>query len=158
MSQKNRHPRFGTARRHSGFTLLEVLVSIAILSLGMLGVAALQGVGLRASSSAAYRSQAAWLATQMIEDARARRALVVAVDNTVVGAVGAAACGSAPPEPINVWRARIACALPSGMGGVQYNPITQRLVVTVQWDDSRGVDTARSGGNAASNFVLQTVL
>ncbi|MBI3148882.1 MAG: type IV pilus modification protein PilV [Betaproteobacteria bacterium] len=146
-------------RQERGFTLLEVLVSITVLAIGLLGVAALQGVGLRASGSAHYRTQAAWFATQIIEEARAHRASVVGGAADVVDpSLAAVPCGSTPATTIGVWRARIACSLPAGQGAVNYNAITQRLQVTIQWDDQRGVDTAKAGGNTAANFVIQTVL
>jgi type IV pilus assembly protein PilV len=143
----------------AGFSMLEALIAIVILSLGLLGTAALQTVGLRASSSAGYRSQAAWLAQEMVEEARARRADVVSKSSDVVDAVSASACGGAVAgtSSIDRWRKRVACALPSGQGGVAYNSDTKRLDVTVTWDDSRGPDAARGGGGSLT-FVIETVL
>lgn len=139
--------------------MIEALVSIVVLSIGLLGVAALQGVGLRASSSAAYRSQAAWFAAQMIEEARSNRAGVRANDSGLVGAVAAQACTTpVATTPIQTWRIRVACALPGGAGGVTYNTFTQRLQVTVEWNDQRGIDNAASGGAAAASFTIETVL
>lgn len=142
----------------AGFSLIEALVSVLVLSIGLLGVAALQGVGLRANSSANHRSQAAWFAAQMVEEARARRDLVVALDSGMVDTLGSFVCGGAATTPIAVWRSRLACALPSGQGGLAYNTFTQRLVITVQWDDSRGVDSATAGGSNAAQFSIETIL
>lgn len=55
----HRHPR--------GFTLLEVLVALIILSVGLLGLANLQILGLRSSQGAFQRSQATILAEEMAE-------------------------------------------------------------------------------------------
>ncbi|CAG0995144.1 hypothetical protein BURK2_02625 [Burkholderiales bacterium] len=156
-NQLARLPTRGTSRQ-SGFSLLEALVSIVILSIGLLGVAALQTVGLRANSSAAYRSQAAWLATQMLEEARSQRPAVIAGNGSVIGATASVPCASAAVTPINRWRARIACALPEGQGGLDYNAITQRLTVTVVWNDSRGTDNATTGGAASANFTMESAL
>ena len=46
------------SRRHSGFTLLEVLVAIVIISLGMLGVAALLVTVHKANASSYLQQQA----------------------------------------------------------------------------------------------------
>ncbi len=158
----NYFPRFprrpARPARTRGFSMLEALVSVVVLSMGLLGVAALQGVGLRANSSASYRSQAAWFAAQMIEEARAQRAGVISGGGGVVGTLGSAVCNSAGSTPLARWQARIACALPSGQGGVAYNAFTQRLTVTVRWDDSRGVDSATAGGNSNMQFQIDTVL
>ncbi len=139
--------------------MIEALVSIVVLSIGLLGVAALQGVGLRASSSAVYRSQAAWFAAQMIEEARTNRAGVIAGNAGLIGSIAAQTCVTpATALPIENWRIRIACALPAGAGGVTYNTFTQRLLVTVQWNDQRGIDNAASGGGSTAEFTIETVL
>lgn len=57
-----------------GFTLLEVLIAILVLSIGLLGLAALQATGLRTSHSANLRSQATQLAYEMTDAMRANRA------------------------------------------------------------------------------------
>lgn len=56
-----------------GFTLLEVLVAVLLLSIGLLGLASLQAWGLRATGNATYRSQATMLANEMIERVRANQ-------------------------------------------------------------------------------------
>jgi type IV pilus assembly protein PilV len=64
----NRHLR----RRHaSGFSLLEVLITIVIVSVGLLGMAALQGFSLKANQSANSRTKATALAYMIIDRMRA---------------------------------------------------------------------------------------
>ncbi|MDH3266385.1 MAG: type IV pilus modification protein PilV, partial [Gammaproteobacteria bacterium] len=55
----------------SGFTLIEVLVSVLVLSIGLVGVAALQGVSLKNTQSAFMRSQATALAYDLADRMRA---------------------------------------------------------------------------------------
>lgn len=62
-----------TVRSHIGFSLVEVLVALAILSIGMLGVAALQINGVRANTGAYFRGQAVMIATDMSERMYANR-------------------------------------------------------------------------------------
>ena len=50
-----------------GFTLIEVLIAVAILSFGMLGIAAMQVVGVRANLGSYSRSQATFIASDMAE-------------------------------------------------------------------------------------------
>jgi type IV pilus assembly protein PilV len=57
-----------TSRRHtSGFTLLEVLISIVVLSFGLLGIAGLQAFALKNNHSASMRSAATAISADLIE-------------------------------------------------------------------------------------------
>ncbi len=42
---------FSASRKHHGFSLIEVLVALFVLSIGLLGLAALQATGLKFNSS-----------------------------------------------------------------------------------------------------------
>ena len=51
--------RFCQAQR--GATMLEILITLLILSIGLLGMAGLQALSLKSNQSAYYRSQATFL-------------------------------------------------------------------------------------------------
>lgn len=57
--------------RINGFSLVEVLVTILVLSIGLLGLAKLQFWGVKHTGSAYYRTQATALANEMVERIRA---------------------------------------------------------------------------------------
>ncbi len=57
-----------------GFTLVEVLVSILVLGIGLLGLAGLQTTGLKSNHSANLRTQATLLAYDMADRVRANKA------------------------------------------------------------------------------------
>ncbi len=57
-----------------GFTLIEVLVSTLVLSVGIMGVAAMQMVSFQTNQSAYARSQAIYLAQDMFDRMRANPA------------------------------------------------------------------------------------
>ena len=59
--------------RHGGrgFSLVEVLVALIVLSVGMLGIASLYVDSLRAGRTALLRTQAVFLATDMADRIRA---------------------------------------------------------------------------------------
>lgn len=59
------------ARNQGGFTLLEVLVALLVLSIGLLGLAALQTVGLKFNHQSYQRTQAVILAYDIIDRIRA---------------------------------------------------------------------------------------
>jgi type IV pilus assembly protein PilV len=64
--------------RSNGFTLLEVLISIIIISIGLLGMAGLQVTTLRNNNSSSMRTQATFLAEDMAERMRSNTVGVTA--------------------------------------------------------------------------------
>ncbi len=54
-----------------GFSLVEVLVAVVLLSIGLLGLAKLQFWGVRHTGSAYFRTQATQIANEMVERMRA---------------------------------------------------------------------------------------
>ncbi len=62
---------FSASRKHHGFSLIEVLVALFILSIGLLGLAALQTAGLRFNHQSYQRTQATMLSYDIIDRIRA---------------------------------------------------------------------------------------
>lgn len=60
-------------KNNAGFTLLEVLVSLVILAIGLLGVAGLQVTALANNNSSAQRSQATALVSEYADILRSNR-------------------------------------------------------------------------------------
>ena len=81
--------RAGSAafRRNRGFTLVEAMVALIVLSVGLLGIAALYVETLRANRTSLYRTQAVNMATDIGDRMRSNR-----------NPAGAYACGS-PCDP-----------------------------------------------------------
>jgi type IV pilus assembly protein PilV len=59
-----------TSSRQQGFTLLEVLVTVIIVAIGLLGVAGLQVAGMRSNHSAYLRTQASIAAYDLVDRMR----------------------------------------------------------------------------------------
>jgi type IV pilus assembly protein PilV len=76
-------PAPSTRTRNTGFTLLEVLVALFVLAIGLLGLALLQTTGLRLTTNSYSRSQATYLAYDIIERMRANVAGLLAANYTV---------------------------------------------------------------------------
>lgn len=57
-----------------GFALTEVLVAVVVLSIGILGIAGLQMESLQSNNDAMHRSEALWLAQELVERMRANTA------------------------------------------------------------------------------------
>ena len=58
-------------KNERGFTLLEALIGFLILSIGMLGIASLQAVSLKAGKTSVYRSVAIMKVDELLESMRA---------------------------------------------------------------------------------------
>ena len=110
----------------AGFTLLEVLVAVVVLSVGLLGLASLQVNGLRFNHSAYMRTQATLLAEELADRMRANRPGFIAnnYDNpagALVAAcrtpVGCTALQMAQND-VAEWQQSLAALLPNGQGVV----------------------------------------
>lgn len=107
------------AVRNRGFTLLEVLIALVVLSVGMLGIAALYIEGLRAGRTAIYRTTAVSLAADMMDRiranplARTNYELSGAASGCVNGANDCTPTALAQ-EDIAVWEAEVDLRMPDG--------------------------------------------
>lgn len=120
----------------SGFTLIEVMVAVVVLSIGLLGLAGLQATGLRHNQSASFRSTATVLAYD-IADAMRANATDAVNKNYDIAMTDPKPTGAAIyQQDLNNWINELALRLPSGDGAVSVN--NAMMTVTVQWDDSRG--------------------
>ncbi len=126
-------------RAAHGFTLLEVLVAILVVAGGLLGLAALMNASLRNNQSANAKTQAVWLAYDMLDRLRADsvNALAPAGANYNV-ALGAAPASSSPfPQAqLTEWRGLLLANLPGGDGSVDVKP-SGEVQVVVEWADAR---------------------
>jgi type IV pilus assembly protein PilV len=152
----SRHSR-GTARRSQrGTTLIETLVALVVLSIGLLGIAALQMTSLRNNRGAHLRSQAATLAYDIVDRMRANRSN--AIDPGVLPYV--VALGSAPTGAtvaaldLQSWKATLALTLPGGDGSI-VQPTPTTVVVTVTWTDTLDAENSNRG-SGVQTFVTRT--
>lgn len=148
--------RFHHYRSHAhntpqgGFTLLEVLVALLVLSLGLLGLAGLQTMSLKLNTQSYQRTQATMLIDSMIDRMRANPNAVNSgvYNNVVLGASPASysfsatcpqSCANADDlanYDIHQWLAAIAAPgmLTNGRGGISFDGT--RHTVTVTWWES----------------------
>jgi type IV pilus assembly protein PilV len=135
-----------------GFSLLEVLIALLVLSIGLLGLAALQAVSLKANHSAYTRTQAIYLAYDIIDRIKANRnqALSGEYDLAMNASPPAASATNLADTDLNEWITDfVAVLLPGGDGSVDCTSTTGVCTVVVQWDESRLGGTASSGAATA---------
>ena len=94
--------RMGNSMANSkGFSLLEVMVTLLILSVGLLGLAGLQAQSLRFNHFAFMRGQASMLAYAMADRMRANRFAVVTDAGNYVGSYNETDTGGNYQAPFN---------------------------------------------------------
>lgn len=136
---------FRSRRSVQGISLLEVLVSVVVLSIGLLGVAAMQTVALRGGQSSLESSQATIQTTAIIEAMRANPAAGAAYNVAMTCAVPAG--GTQAQNDVRDWISSLKSTIGTGpatdtttCGSIANCPAN--CTITVQWDDARA-----GGGN-----------
>ncbi|STX50688.1 pre-pilin leader sequence (pilV) [Legionella busanensis] len=138
--------------KQHGFSLLEVLISLIILAVGLLGIAALQARAVRDNHSALLRSTAINQINNMIDRMQSNYAGVNAGAYNNVSGIGSlincTTCSSTQiaQRDIYQWNTNNAQLLPSGTGTVTRNG--QRFTITLFWDNDR---TGATGTNCSGN-------
>jgi type IV pilus assembly protein PilV len=131
----------------AGFTLLEVLIALVVLSIGLLGIAGLQGVGLRSSHGAYLSSQASLLAYDMADRIRANPQTSATYNGFSTTTVDCAAPAVTPLAAADLaqWACAVQALLPNGIGtivGVAAADGTNNYTITIQWEDLQVDDPA----------------
>ena len=164
-------PTLQTPVHSGGFSLLEVLIALVILSVGLLGIAAMLSTTVKSNDSAYMRSQATILAYNIIDRMRANPIGAangdydIAIGTPAPGSAtvctgGGAGCDSAvlADYDLTQWKQTLASTsngLPDGDGSITITPVggVNLVTVTVQWNDSRA-GHALGTAPAATTFSL----
>jgi len=141
MTRKNRH--FPTIRTRAGFSLVEVLIALVIMSVGMLGIAGLYVEGMKAGRTSTFRHHAVTVASDVADRIRANP--LGAVDYEGVGGNNNCVLGNVDCNPqqmaandIWLWQAQADDMLPNGDVAITFDdtvtPNTYRIVVS--WEEA----------------------
>ena len=123
---------------------MESMVSLVVLSVGMIGIAALYAQGLGAGRSALYRTQAVNLAADMADRIRANRVALAAYaglasNNGCDPLSGSIVCTPAEmaAHDLFLWNQQVQQLLPNGQWQVQFNDGTlpPSYAIQVAWDE-----------------------
>jgi len=162
--------------RQSGFTLIEVMVTVAVTLLAFTGLASLQILALRSADSALERAQATELAYEMIDrmrlnrgtQAEARTALGGGYDGitlcngsdrnaddgrqcTHTEAASLTDTDNATTDLRAWWQAIDGATLPHWYAGIRQNGDV--FLVSVQWDDERAATNPQQAGTSRSSCL-----
>lgn len=132
--------------KQRGLGMIEVLVALVIISVSMLGLAALQISSVRFNHQAYLRSQATYIAYDIIDRMRANvpeaeaGSYSVAINDDSNGSTacdtGTCSTAAMVTYDINQWLNTVKTELPQGDGTVSM--AGNKVTVTVQWDQSNG--------------------
>lgn len=134
------------ARRHTcGFSLLEAMIALVVLSVGMIGIAALHGHSLSAGRTALLRTKAVNLVADMADRIRVNRlggaayAGPAANERCDPESGGGVDCTPAQmaAHDLFVWQRLVAEQLPNGVGTVAHDGATvpPTYTIEVRWTE-----------------------
>ncbi len=140
-----------TSKRVQGFTLVEVLIALIIMSVGMLGIAGLYVHSMQAGRTSLFRHNAVTLAGDVADRIRANPravgayALAGANNNCVDGGIDCTPAQMAAND-IFLWALQAADTLPTGTVNVVFNnaPVPPTYQITVQWNEPDAVNPVRT--------------
>jgi type IV pilus assembly protein PilV len=147
-----------------GFSLVEALVALVVLSVGMLGIAALYVESLRSGRTALTRTQAVTLVGDMADRIRANSdgantysTIVTREDTNTACAAGGGGCTSAQLALHDKaeWIGAIEDALPGAVGTIDHDNTTTpaTYTITVTWKEAGR--QADGKNNEDNSYVLR---
>lgn len=118
-------------RTMQGISLIEILVAVLVLSIGVLGLAALQGFSLQAGQGAYHRTQATNIAYEIADFTRLNRS--AAMDSCDIPLRAA-------------WQNFAAAQLPGGNVNVTFTDCEAgEIQVSITWSEDRIDDAEETG-------------
>lgn len=140
------------SRASRGFTLVEILVSLVVLSVGLLGIAALYVETLRTGRMSLHRMTAVTLASDMADRIRANPAAGAAyagvgpgANNGCVNGVGACTPEELAADDWFTWNQAVQARLPGDptatIAVAEAAPLTQ-YTITMNWPETGQTEPA----------------
>lgn len=144
----------------SGLGLIEVLIAVAILAFGMLGIAALQATALRNGQSSYERSQAVTLTYSVLDRMRTNIEEARNEGYNIAMTCEAPDAGTQAQNDLRAWIQGLHASLgEQACGAIDCTDATsvpsppQQCDITIQWNDARG-----TGGSASQTLTTSTAL
>ena len=124
----------------SGLGMIEILVALLILSIGLLGLAAMQVTSTKMTSLSQQKTQAIILANDMVERVRANRGNAGDYDDMEAKSSDSCETDFTPPGSNGAtndgkeWTNSVRCLLANGTGDVSVVTGDQEVTVNMQWE------------------------
>ena len=151
------HIHIRSLSKQTGVGLIEVLIAVLVLSIGFLGIAALQAKSLSTNNSAMARTNAVISSYSILDAMRADRTTALAGGyNTTVAADNCPARGVLSATQLNTWCTELGNRLGASAnttGKINCTTLGD-CTITIQFDDSR----SGTGGSATQQVITRAML
>lgn len=153
-------PHMNLKHQQAGLTIIEILISVLIISIGLLGVAGLHAYSLRNNYESLMRSHASALAADITDRMRANRAVALSAthDYNLQFSDGKPAITGTPPivslVDLNQWLTAIELALPNGDGQINVDPVSRIATIEIRWGERD--DNPNASADDLVRFVTET--
>ena len=148
--------------RQAGLGMIEALVAMVIISLGLLGIAALQLSSLKQSSSAQWHSQAVWYSYEITDRIAANRgafADYIGIDTNNAYQMDCMTNNCTAIQMVEadaqIWKEMVG-NLPEGRGVIT-SPANQVLQIAIMWKEDAQESNCTNGEPDADNMTCYTV-
>lgn len=135
-----------------GFTLIEVMISLLIMAVGLLGMTALQNKALQFNHAASIDSQVQYLMTDIAERIRANKGnglyVIGFAEPTPVPTKDCATAACTSDEmakwDLKQWRTKVESEayMPAGESDIQYDSLDKIFIISIryEWSQLEGLD------------------
>ena len=152
-SRKPQARRAAPLRGQAGMMLLEALLGILLFSIGILGLIGLQGVSIKNTTEARYRSEAAYLANQIVG-----RMWVDRTNLANYALTTGTTCNTGATTALQQWLCQVESTLPGITAAAPTRPTitvaADTVTVTLHW--RVGSNAAITDNSDIRSYVLMT--
>jgi len=141
--------------------MIEVLVSVVVLSIGLLGIASLQTLGQKFNYRAYLRTQATFLAYDLMDRMRANQptaisgAYALPIESTISKDCNKENCtpSDLASYDLAMWSALIENNLPEPTASIDWNGALAEYKITFDWSEEHGEDSKAKNANRSDSQI-----
>lgn len=134
--------------KNLGFSLIEILVSMIVISVSFLGAISLQMTALKESQVSFYRNYATTISQSVIEQIRAQPN---DASNFTITSAALASLPASSTSPTIDFKNSVVTLLPNGTGSITVSSANKTVVVNLSWNEGKVLN-----GSNAEQFTYES--
>lgn len=134
--------------KNLGFSLIEILVSMIVISVSFLGAISLQMTALKESQVSFYRNYATTISQSVIEQIRAQPN---DASNFTITSAALASLPASSTSPTIDFKNSVVTLLPNGAGSITVSSANKTVVVNLSWNEGKLLN-----GSNAEQFTYES--